>query len=92
MPADENSKSLQERYAPNNACWGCGPANAEGLRIRSFPHGEDVVAECKPEPRDEPCPALLLGGMHGQLRGCRCTLAVPPTRIERGSLVHAAAP
>ena len=24
---------LQERYAPDNACFGCGPANAEGLRI-----------------------------------------------------------
>ena len=33
------SLSLQEEYAPNNACWGCGPANAEGLRIRSFVKG-----------------------------------------------------
>jgi len=37
--------SLQEKYAPNNACWGCGPANLDGLRIRSFPKNGEVVAE-----------------------------------------------
>lgn len=29
-------KSLQETFAPNSICFGCGPANAKGLRIRSF--------------------------------------------------------
>ena len=28
-------KSLQETYAPNNRCFGCGPANEKGLRIRN---------------------------------------------------------
>jgi acyl-coenzyme A thioesterase PaaI-like protein len=36
-----SDKSLQEKYAPSNACWGCGPANPEGLRIRSFPKDSD---------------------------------------------------
>ena len=44
----QNSPSLQERHAPHNACWGCGPANPEGLRIRSFPEGDAVVAEWNP--------------------------------------------
>ena len=39
------TQSLQERYAPNNACFGCGPANADGLRIRSIVDGEEVVCE-----------------------------------------------
>jgi acyl-coenzyme A thioesterase PaaI-like protein len=29
--------SLQERFAPQSACFGCGPANQQGLRVRSFP-------------------------------------------------------
>jgi hypothetical protein len=37
------NESLQEQYAPNNACFGCGPANAQGLRIRSFPKGEEII-------------------------------------------------
>ena len=27
--------SLQRQYAPTSRCFGCGPANAEGLRIES---------------------------------------------------------
>ena len=38
------SKSLQERYAPHNACFGCGPSNAKGLRIRSMPESEEEQA------------------------------------------------
>jgi acyl-coenzyme A thioesterase PaaI-like protein len=70
MP-DEQS-SLQEKYAPNNACWGCGPANAEGLRIRSFPESDAVVAEWKPEPKYEAFPGVLNGGIIGTLLDCHC--------------------
>jgi acyl-coenzyme A thioesterase PaaI-like protein len=70
--ADAESQSLQERYAPANACWGCGPANADGLRIRSFPRGEEVVAEWKPEPRYEAFPGVLNGGIIGTLLDCHC--------------------
>ncbi|NBX75534.1 MAG: PaaI family thioesterase, partial [Proteobacteria bacterium] len=34
--------SLQETYAPHNACFGCGPANSKGLRIRSFAQDAEV--------------------------------------------------
>ena len=34
--------SLQETYAPANQCFGCGPSNAQGLRIRSFAEGDDA--------------------------------------------------
>ena len=64
--------SLQEKYAPNTACWGCGPANPEGLRIRSFPEGDAVVAEWKPEPKYEAFPGVLNGGIIGTLLDCHC--------------------
>ena len=73
--ADAQSQSLQERYAPANACWGCGPANPDGLRIRSFPRGEEVVAEWKPEPRYEAFPGVLNGGIIGTLLDCHCNWA-----------------
>ena len=66
------AQSLQERYAPANACWGCGPANAEGLRIRSFAQGEEVIAEWKPAPRYEAVPGVLNGGIIGTLLDCHC--------------------
>ena len=40
-----NEQSVQERYAPENICFGCGPANPKGLRIRSFQEGDTLVAE-----------------------------------------------
>ncbi len=65
-------QSLQERYAPGNACWGCGPSNKEGLRIRSFAEGDTVVAEWQPEPKYEACPGVLNGGVIGSLLDCHC--------------------
>jgi acyl-coenzyme A thioesterase PaaI-like protein len=67
-----NGKSLQEKYAPNNVCWGCGPANAEGLRIRSFPKDGEVIAEWKPEKKYEAFPGVLNGGVIGTLLDCHC--------------------
>jgi len=61
---------LQEKYAPNNACFGCGPANAKGLRVRSFARGDEVVAEWTPEPHHEAFPGVLNGGIIGSLLDC----------------------
>jgi acyl-coenzyme A thioesterase PaaI-like protein len=65
-----SEQSLQERYAPKNICFGCGPANEKGLRIRSFPQGEEVVAEWRPEPHHEAFPGMLNGGIIGALLDC----------------------
>jgi len=65
-----SEKSLQEQFAPHNACFGCGPANGRGLRIRSFPRGEETVASFKPEPYMEAFPGVLNGGIIGTLLDC----------------------
>jgi acyl-coenzyme A thioesterase PaaI-like protein len=67
-----NAESLQERYAPNNACWGCGPANSNGLHIRSFPKNGEVIAEWKPEKKYEAFDGVLNGGVIGTLLDCHC--------------------
>ena len=63
--------SLQERFAPNLACFGCGPANEQGLRVRSFPAGNgDVVATWAAGPHHEAFPGVLNGGIAGALLDC----------------------
>jgi acyl-coenzyme A thioesterase PaaI-like protein len=63
-------KSLQETYAPQNKCFGCGPANEKGLRIRSFEQGEELVCEWKPEPHHLAFDGIVNGGIIGSLLDC----------------------
>ncbi len=69
--------SIQETYAPHNACFGCGPANAQGLRIRSFVNGagDALVAEWRPSPHHEAFPGVLNGGICGALLDCHSNWA-----------------
>lgn len=67
-----SEKSLQDTYAPASICFGCGPANAKGLHIKSFPQGDSVVAEWMPEPYHEAAPGMLNGGIIGTLLDCHC--------------------
>ncbi|OGQ82829.1 MAG: thioesterase [Deltaproteobacteria bacterium RIFOXYA12_FULL_58_15] len=70
------TKSVQERYAPDNHCFGCGPANPKGLRIRSFERGDELVAEWTPEvPTHEAFDGMLNGGIIGSLLDCHCNWA-----------------
>src|SRR5882757_5709289 len=64
------NKSLQETYAPNGICFGCGVKNEKGLRIRSFPEGNDVVAVWHAEPHHQAFPGILNGGIVGALLDC----------------------
>ena len=68
-------KSLQERYAPANACFGCGPANPKGLHIRSFANNDEVVAEWTASKEYEAFPGMLNGGIIGTLLDCHCNWA-----------------
>jgi acyl-coenzyme A thioesterase PaaI-like protein len=63
-------KSLQETYAPNNRCFGCGPANDKGLRIRSFAEGDELVCEWTPEPHHLAFEGVVNGGICGALLDC----------------------
>ena len=65
-------KSIQETFAPNLKCFGCGPANEKGLHIRSFAEGEEVVAEWQPSSEYEAFPGMLSGGIVGTLLDCHC--------------------
>lgn len=62
--------SVQERHAPENRCFGCGPANERGLRIRSFERGEALVCEWTPEPHHLAFDGVVNGGIIGTLLDC----------------------
>lgn len=68
-------KSLQERYAPNGTCFGCGPRNDKGLRIRSFLEGDDVVLRFRAEPHHAAFPGVVNGGIIGVLFDCHLNWA-----------------
>jgi len=63
-------ESLQARYSPGGVCFGCGPANELGLRIGSFPEGEEVVARFQPQKHHEAFAGVLNGGIIGALLDC----------------------
>jgi acyl-coenzyme A thioesterase PaaI-like protein len=63
--------SLQERFAPNGRCFGCGPKNELGLRIRSMEAGDGtVVAEWQPRTEHEAFDGFVNGGILGTLIDC----------------------
>jgi acyl-coenzyme A thioesterase PaaI-like protein len=81
-------KSLQETYAPNNACFGCGPANDRGLHIRSFPDGDEVVAEFQPQTYQEAFTGMLSGGIIGTLLDCHCNWTAAYHLMKRDGADH----
>lgn len=69
------TQSLQDHYAPKNACFGCGPANQQGLGIKSFVEGDEVTCSWQPQPMHQAFPGVLSGGIIGTLLDCHCNWA-----------------
>ena len=63
-------QSLQEKYAPSSICFGCGPANAKGLKIRSVVQGAEVVCEWHAQDHHQAFPGMVNGGIIGSLLDC----------------------
>ena len=63
--------SLQMRYAPEGRCFGCGPKNPDGLRIRSYDAGDGtVVTTWQPRQEHEAFEGFVNGGILGTLIDC----------------------
>ena len=77
MTQSRPDKSLQDTYAPNNKCFGCGPANERGLRIKSFvtDDGETLEATFEPEDHHQAFGGVLNGGIVGTLLDCHSNWA-----------------
>lgn len=66
---------LQDRYAPHGVCFGCGPANPQGLRIKSRVDGDAVVADWTPEPHHHAFEGYVNGGILSTLFDCHSNWA-----------------
>jgi acyl-coenzyme A thioesterase PaaI-like protein len=65
-------ESLQDRYAPTTVCFGCGPANEKGLRIKSHVEGNEVVLRWTPQAHHQAFNGVVNGGIVGALFDCHC--------------------
>lgn len=68
-------KSLQDTHAPQNRCFGCGPANEQGLRIKSYADGDALVCDWQPQPQHVAFDGILNGGICGALLDCHSNWA-----------------
>jgi predicted thioesterase len=69
------NESLQQTYAPQSICYGCGPANKKGLHVESFVKGNEVIAHWQPQAHHQAFPHVLNGGIIGAILDCHCNWA-----------------
>jgi len=68
-------KSIQETHGPQGRCFGCGPANEQGLQIRSFVEEEELVCTWMPQEHHQAFENVLNGGICGALLDCHSNWA-----------------
>jgi acyl-coenzyme A thioesterase PaaI-like protein len=64
------SSALQDKHSPAGRCFGCGPKNEQGLRIKSVVEGDTVVCDWTPEDHHLSFPGMMSGGIIGALLDC----------------------
>ena len=62
--------SVQQAFAPSSICFGCGPANEEGLQIESYRIENGLRMEFTPEIHHQAFPGMINGGIIGTLLDC----------------------
>jgi len=76
-------KSLQDTYGPNTTCFGCGPANAQGLQLKSFAQGDECVAEYRVKKHHEAFAGVVNGGIIGALLDCHSNWTATSALMRR---------
>ena len=86
--------SIQARLYPDLPCFGCGPGNAKGLQLKSYPLGdgagsgdgspEGVVAAFTPWPEHDNGLGYLNGGIIATVLDCHSAAAVTHEAFRRG--------
>ncbi len=87
------TKSLQETYAPQSRCFGCGPINEKGLRLRSFAKEDSessiIVCDWTPEKHHEAFENVVNGGIIGSLLDCHMNWTAIFHLMKKSGLDHA---
>lgn len=71
--------SIQERLNPNGTCYGCGQANPDGLRLRSYVEGDEVVARVVVPAKMENGYGIVNGGIVTMVLDCHTAAVVVET-------------
>jgi len=82
--ADVGGLSIQELLYPGLPCFGCGPANAKGLQLRSYLVDGVVTARFTPWPEHDNGLGYLNGGIISTVRDCHSAAAVMWEADQRG--------
>jgi acyl-coenzyme A thioesterase PaaI-like protein len=72
----DRSPSIQEQFFPGLMCFGCGPANTKGLRLRSFPMASGTTADFLPWPEHDNGLGFLNGGIICTVLDCHSATPV----------------
>ncbi len=78
--------ALQDLYAPRSNCFGCGPENQKGLRLKSYAIGDEVVADFSPEAHHQAFGGVLSGGIIGTLLDCHANWTAAYHLMQVGAL------
>ena len=79
--------SIQQQLYPELPCFGCGPGNAKGLQLRSYPsepRDGSVTASFRPWPEHDNGLGYLNGGIIATLLDCHSAAAVMLEAQRRG--------
>lgn len=68
--------SIQDRLFPATTCFGCGPANPRGLRLKSYLGDGCVTATFTPWPEHDNGLGFLNGGIIATVLDCHTAAAV----------------
>jgi acyl-coenzyme A thioesterase PaaI-like protein len=80
---DEN---LQDRYAPDTRCFGCGPSNPDGLRIKTVMAGGEGICDFMPAEAHEAFEGYVAGGIIGVVFDCHCNWTAAHHLMVRNGL------
>lgn len=79
------TSSLQDQYFPTLPCFGCGPANERGLRLKSYVDDDGLVrAVFDPWPEHDNGLGFLNGGIIATVLDCHSAAAVTHEAYTRG--------
>ena len=81
---DSNELSIQDRLFPDMTCFGCGPANPKGLRIKSYARDGVVTAQFESWPEHDNGLGFLNGGIISTVLDCHSAAAVLHEADQRG--------
>lgn len=78
--------SIQQNLYPESTCFGCGPANPEGLQISSFVTEDGVIGTFTPKANHSNGMGSLNGGIIATVLDCHSGAAVLQETSAAGTL------